>query len=367
MRRRVWWQILFVDGRLSQVSGYTLAFELLNVPLPANLNDADMNPNMRTTPPAHDGPTEMIFVLSRYEFGLFLMANGKRLHNTATPLAERDALIDELEAKLARKYLRHCDPGIITHELAGRGARSAICRLRLMAHHPSQHRDKGASLPQSEHDILFATAVEMIDLMVSGHETVGRGLERFTWHTHVYFQLDALVFMLIESRHQNADSPRVEKAWRLVEETYRYKPELLGEDDLHKAVRALVLKAWGAREIEMRRLGLALPSPLPIIERLRDMTLPSWPTQRDIPATTEGAGIVRPDETYGMAAGAITLTMTTNTLPAQDARMDGEEGQLNDSFGHGMDDATVLGWENTDWQSWDYWTELLNLHIPPGQ
>ena len=78
-----------------------------NFLLPANLNDADINPDMMELPAVHSGPTEMIFCLLRYEFGKFLNTNGKKLHNPAVSLAEKDRLVDELEDHLERNFLRY--------------------------------------------------------------------------------------------------------------------------------------------------------------------------------------------------------------------------------------------------------------------
>ena len=65
LRRRLWRQIIWIDGRSHQHIGLKLpSYELrgspfLANPLPANLNDADINPNMTEIPMIHKGPTEM--------------------------------------------------------------------------------------------------------------------------------------------------------------------------------------------------------------------------------------------------------------------------------------------------------------------
>lgn len=65
LRRRLWRQIVWIDGRSHQHIGlkpplYELRGSPLPAnPLPANLNDADINPNMTEIPMIHKGPTEM--------------------------------------------------------------------------------------------------------------------------------------------------------------------------------------------------------------------------------------------------------------------------------------------------------------------
>src|SRR3954462_14693924 len=72
IRRRLWWQILFIDGRAAQLSGQPLSFsDKPDPPLPANLNDSDLTPSMTSMPVSYDRPTEMILCLMRYEVGRF--------------------------------------------------------------------------------------------------------------------------------------------------------------------------------------------------------------------------------------------------------------------------------------------------------
>src|ERR1700744_4523957 len=83
IRRRVWWQILWIDGRAGQIAGQNLDFsESLATALPDNLNDADICPGMAGLPSVDDRATEMIFCLTRYEVGVFLARNATKLHAT---------------------------------------------------------------------------------------------------------------------------------------------------------------------------------------------------------------------------------------------------------------------------------------------
>src|SRR5690349_3683006 len=97
MRRRVWWQIMLIDGRSAQLSASPHTINTSDTALPSNLNDADMNPDMSEIPVAHKGATEMIFCLLRYEFGKFLETNGRKLNSHDVGIAEKDQLIEDLE------------------------------------------------------------------------------------------------------------------------------------------------------------------------------------------------------------------------------------------------------------------------------
>ena len=341
--RRVWWQVTWLDGRASQLAGQWnrqlfRALDIEDSPLPANLNDADISPNMSGIPPSHDGPTEMVFCLSRYETGVFLINHSKELHSPGTSVAERDMLINDLEEHLENKYLTHCDPAIPLHQLAKAEAHSSICKMRLIAHHPAQYPDKGKSMPQSEHDMLFFTSLEMAELHVQAYSGMAQGLDNYFWQVDNSFQLDALVFMLIESQYQPPTGEAIEKAWSLIDSIFEHRPQLLSDTNgalQHAALRQLVLNAWAARETEAHRRGsspLSLPD---IISRLRRRPSDSMDIE------DEGASDRASD-----ADGAAKDQPPRN-------------GQVEEP----ADGTVLLGWEPMDWKSWDHWNDLLQVHV----
>lgn len=72
LRRRLWRQIVWIDGRShSQIGIKPSLHEIRISPLPANLNDADINPDMTEMPMVHKGPTEMTcrYRLVKLRFG----------------------------------------------------------------------------------------------------------------------------------------------------------------------------------------------------------------------------------------------------------------------------------------------------------
>ncbi len=148
-----------------------------------NDDSADIGPSMTEIPQAYEGATEMIFCLVRYEVGRFLVDEGEALHSAAMSVPDKDRLIDQLEDMLTNKYLAYCDPAIPIHLVAAGGARSVLCKLRLMAHHPSQYADKGRSIPQAEHDMLFSASLEMSEMHVRGY--ADSKVAGFRWHIDV--------------------------------------------------------------------------------------------------------------------------------------------------------------------------------------
>lgn len=340
MRRRLWWQVIVCDNRSAQLAGLQGQGPSFSEPvtfsLPANLNDSDMSPEMTEMPVIHKGHTEMIFCLVRYELGKFLGTNGRKLHNPQTSLWDKDQLINEFEDTIERDYLRYCDTANPLHLISSGGARSAICKMRLLAHHPSQYPDKGASMPQAEKDMLFATSLKMVEYDVLGQST--RTLERFSWHTEHYFQLDAFVYMLIASLTQ-IPGALMDKAWCLISDIYKYRPSLVNESkELYVEVRALTLRAWEAREANLTRLQLG-PVVIPsIISKLRSNLQPA-PTQ-----------LSNNSSEYSYDSMQYQQSMTAFTSSTGDGI----------SATTPVDDGWQTGFGVVDW---DHWNHLLEANV----
>ena len=261
MRRRLWWQILQLDGQSTHRCGLDISTwsKSWNSQMPSNLNDSDLYPGMKTIPVEHIGATEMMFCLVRATFGQFFKDTGSRaafdgsLGSSTKSVADKDRSIDELEARIESRFLRFCDPSIPLHILVTGVARSGLYALRLMVHHPRQYPDKGASMPQEEKDMLFTTSLRMIELGSMGRSA--ENLRHFLWHMFVQFQLDVFVYMLGELQNRTSGE-LVERAWHEVKLAYEFYPEFLDDrsNALYVAIRNLTLKAWQRRETELARI-----------------------------------------------------------------------------------------------------------------
>lgn len=377
MRRRIWWQILLIDGRSAQIASNHFPFPSSSLfsPLPANLNDADLTPEMTEQPPPHRGPTEMLFCLCRYEFGRFLHTSGAALHDPRVPFEEKDRLINELERRLEDDYLGHCDPALPVHTMAAGGARSGIAKLRLMAHHPTHYRARGVAMSPAVRATLFSESSWMVQVAVEGVSSPK--IAAFRWHVDVYFQLDALVFMLIEARNQ-PPGPEVDRAWRLVGEAYRCQPELMrgrgggGRDiKLTAAVRDLTLRAWSARQAQLARASLAAVPEPPFIAELRHWrgadagvgasAPPAGSAARAGPSvdgsTSAGAGLAAAQTAASVQMPDADLGdtgMSTGGAEDLDSGVSGFVGLDSGAYSvPEVGDYAMSGWEDVDWGFWE--------------
>ncbi len=266
MRRRLWWQILVLDGRNAELagSGFSIEAKLSDVQLPLNVNDEDLYPGMAEPPKERTGATEMMFCLLRYNFGKFFKEAMKKmpasksgfdgiwqsLTNGAVSVVQRDELIDELQELLESKFLRFSDPLNKTHFIAAAVARTALAVMRFKTHLKGTGDDE-QKLPQEEKQMLWTTAMKILEYDNLGQST--KSVQGFLWHIRSHFSWDTLIYLLSELRLRTTGLD-VERAWQAIEECYGNHPEFLTTiSPLHAAIGILAERAWNVRQAELAR------------------------------------------------------------------------------------------------------------------
>lgn len=269
MRVRLWWQLRCLDSRSRAVSNPGMrplpASEFGNVRLPLNVNDADLHPEMVVAPVEHDGPTEMICVMMKFEFLNWLGSSPKAVkfcenimssslvrHNNESTKLEDEA-INELEAVLQGKYTRDSDMNIPLHALRNYFQSFAVSRMRFKIHHPRRrapNHDGDLYVTCEESDLLFESALttlEMVDLSLKG-----KLASHLFIHMTVNFQIDMYIYVVSELRRRFSGN-RVALAWKLIEELFNEHPELIHdmENSSFVAFGNLTLEAWEERQKEI--------------------------------------------------------------------------------------------------------------------
>ena len=196
--------------------------------------------------------------------------------------------------------------------------------------------------------MLFATSIKMVEYDALGKTT--SALEHFQWHLDAYFQLDAFVFMLIESRNQ-LPGPLLNKAWSLVPDVFEHHPELMSDDtnELYGAVRSLTLRSWTAREASVvpHRLD---PIPVPkVILALRARVSHSARAEFASDHVSHGHVAERMD------IGEHQPLETERDMGKISTYNGGSDLSLEGS------DVTVMGdeWSFDHEMEWDLWRDLL--------
>ncbi|KAK1994352.1 hypothetical protein LX36DRAFT_641563 [Colletotrichum falcatum] len=253
LRRRVWWQIVILDGRAAQLTGAAVGPETRlcgDTNPPAGVNDGDLVPSMSTLPRPSPVPTEMVFCSVRIEIGVWMIRQKCLPGQAATPADKAKLLrsIDELEGRLEERYLRHIDTGIPLNLLTTHLARSAVCQLKLSVHHPIRHPEEAAptGLGQEQLDLLLENSLEVVRYDIAAH--VAGPLRRYAWHVSNFFPFETFV-LLVGTLARRPTSPVADAAWSVVDRVYAHHPRFASDtgNPLYRALGGLTLKAWGRR------------------------------------------------------------------------------------------------------------------------
>jgi hypothetical protein len=247
-----------------------------------NVNDSDLDPDMKELPEERVGFTDMTFCLIRFEVAnifrriLYIPPGPNRCTEffASLSIAEKEKWISECHQRLEDKYLSNCDMSIPLYWVTATISRLVMSKMWLIVYHPHQRRDGGksppfhppvsksnngigASLPQETKDKLFITSLENIEYSIL-LETEARTM-KWGWLFRTYVQWHAIAFLLSELCVRTKGEA-VDRAWRALETTAgrwwfplsdgsSYRKGKAG--CLWKPLRKLMAKARAAREREL--------------------------------------------------------------------------------------------------------------------
>jgi hypothetical protein len=129
MRRRLWWQICFVDSKSEvwQVSAFKLSQDKFDTEIPTNTNDADIDPSMSRLPlPLHRW-TDISAFLVRCEIWKL-----SRHLQSITDINQKREALERSEARIDEKYLTQLDPNQPIQSFIGTSIRLFLSKLNLM-------------------------------------------------------------------------------------------------------------------------------------------------------------------------------------------------------------------------------------------
>lgn len=344
MRRRIWFQIIIIDATSAQFCGVATSslMPTADTQPPTNANDSDLDPRMTEPALEKTGATEMIFSLTRSEFGKWLKRWSKECGESNSPwaflssgsmsLRQKDEAIDEFESIVEEKFLRFCDPSIPLHLATIMMARSAVHYARLMAHHPRQYQDSTRQIPREEKDIIYENCLKMAEY--THYAQTNPNVQRFVWHMVNHMPWDAMIFMLSEMRNR-ADPEEKSRTWQIIGDIYaRYLRQMTktAHMPLHNALQNLIVKAWRAYTEECHNYSRAPTACPTIVSELLE----------NLNSSMEKQPV---DEGSRMAEHGVTF----QELPSQSIP--------TEYLGHGVDEIDFLLTDSPNWTEWD---NLLN-------
>ncbi|EME45203.1 hypothetical protein DOTSEDRAFT_71050 [Dothistroma septosporum NZE10] len=336
MRRRVFWQLLPLDGLSGQLSGTGIAIpaDSWDTKQPLNIDDKDIWPGMDSRPTAKKGATDMIFCLARTEIGRFhqklrpALGNWAKLWETKESPAVFESLQD-LENTMEEKYIRYCDISNPVHCLTIAMARAAVNSARLRIKVPKARADEATLEEKKE---LWTLACQVLLSSITVHQNPA--MLRFNWHMKQFFQWDPLIWIINEARRE---APAIDRAslWAKVEECYNSHPELLSNRrSIDVALGRLTLRSWDEAQA---REATSIPDPL-FITRLREAF-----GKREASRQNTETAIQQQEQ----AQNVFDPTLAWQDIPVENwLSANPAWGFSNDSFVNGLDG-------NVDWQFWD--------------
>ncbi|EER28517.1 Fungal specific transcription factor, putative [Coccidioides posadasii C735 delta SOWgp] len=292
MRRRLWWQIVVLDGFSAELSGVGILGGVHNppIPLPLNVNDIDLDPNMTGVPVEHNGITEMSFCLLRYTIGRFLRdsrtkhtfdGSWQHLTNPMISIPEKIQELEDLDKLIEQKFLQYCDISIPFHFIVSMVGR---CGISMMKHRVYMlgcpGKPGGRSLDREESDTLFANSIKILE-----YDNLAKSMpnvRRYYWHVEAHFQWHAFIFLLYELRNRTSGE-EVDKAWFQIEKVYENRSRFLTDvkNKLIVAAGNLVLKAWEQKVSGVHVPGVEMRVPQ-FIETLRARRSGILPTKQKL-------------------------------------------------------------------------------------
>ena len=260
MRRRLFYQLLPLEGASSQAAGAPI------IPLssfatgskgPLNINDDQIQPGMTVPPiPQQRGATEMIFCLVRASLGGFVTGLSK-LGKSSGNLKfkdhnEADKVIDEAENEIEERFIRYCDAVDPLHFLTLASARSSISAMRLRVRLPKL-KNETSTYEQRREMFNLSGKILDADAAIYAHP----GIQKYWWYIRSVFlwgSWDSLIYVLTYLCGNNDRYPAkdIEASWDKVSKMFDNHKELLETKRiLHVAIGRLALKAWDMRALSL--------------------------------------------------------------------------------------------------------------------
>lgn len=277
LRRRLWWALVLFDARISEMFDHkcTTLNPTWDCRIPLNINDSDLQPELKEPPAAQEKFTDALFVVIRSELGEFIRHATFHLDFTSPALkpinnSEQQDIIpeatklDTLQKMIEDRYLKSCDPENPVHFLTIWFMRLSLAKCRLLELY-SRYGKSPLPWTEAQHDDTVSRALEMLE---SDTKIVTSPLIKgLLWMPNLYIPFIAYV-QILQNLWRRPVHKQAEQAWEIVSVNYEAHINILHQgakyrDDspLIKAFIRIVLLAWEAREAAFKHLQEPLIQP----------------------------------------------------------------------------------------------------------
>lgn len=263
MRRRLWWALLLFDNRVCEMGDYravTLS-PSWNCKLPANLNDSDLQAEMKVLPQSHDRPTESSLAILRYKVAdlvrhssFFLDFTNPAMKALAHP-NDHGGTLEALERKIEDEYLRHCNPENPHQFMTIWLTRGHIARYLLFQHFSIPPEKQTAQ--QRSIAITYALTMLSCDTTILTHPST----TKHTWFLFFHFPFPAYIHILQYLKREPL-AAHAKLCWKTMSDScaVRFADPEQEEHPFHKTpmfavFTRIIVKAWEARVTALQKRG----------------------------------------------------------------------------------------------------------------
>ncbi|KAF2150627.1 hypothetical protein K461DRAFT_280620 [Myriangium duriaei CBS 260.36] len=248
MRRRLWWHIWSLNRMFDEDHGIcssAMIDSINDTQLPLNVNDEDLDPNMKEFPPAREGFTAIFPAKIRYELAIRFLKILRNKDRYIKNPQDRDATVEEYRSLIHENYMRHCDTRVPIQLLVHNLCRLMIIKLWLFFSLPGtlSAATVDSDTPVAEKERVFETACEAVEIWIAviGHPEAAR----WSWFAAAWMQWQLICWIMIEIPKRGLD-PTSYRAWAGIKKAWAIKhirPSKSATSVLWKAVGCLWHKA----------------------------------------------------------------------------------------------------------------------------
>ena len=246
-----------LDLRSSEDQGtdLTITLDMFDTKIPLNINDADISPETKETPPEREGITDMSFTLiSCRTSELMRRLITPDLKDGMPALEEHSKTLEQIYEMWHEGYIQYTSPS--TDILAWIGvnvSRLVIGKMTLILYMPVLFSSPSEEFSAELRTKLFISAIEVAEYNHALNAEPAARQWRWIYQTYTHWY--AIVFLLIEISRRDY-SPTVERAWVALHSSWLIPPQSSMNKNLRVWIplRRLMLSARKHREAELERL-----------------------------------------------------------------------------------------------------------------
>ena len=294
LRRRLWWSIVGLDirGLEDRGSDPFVLPSSFNTLKPLNINDDDMDPGNMEPIEERKEFTEMTKNIVSNIVWVYAVRLGytppgledpedPENPSIGSPIESKLKIVQELETKLEKEVLIHCDPANPIAWVTSVVIRLIGSRLRIAVYHPPLHHMRGVIQRYVSRELVLKSAVE--NLEYSHLLQTEPAAAHWRWYFNTRVQWHALAATLAELCVQDK-GPLVERAWKVVEVVFEDWADHIADSRkgmLWRPIKKLMSKAQAKRaESSMRSMSITSQQPLP------QFTVPAYDHFYDLNSNT---------------------------------------------------------------------------------